>query len=39
MPEEKLIDVTNECGCYELGDWCYDREGEVTHLPSEECNN
>jgi len=36
--ETKLIDIKNECGCYELGEWCYDREGNPTHLSEEECN-
>ena len=36
---EKLYDVTADCGCYELGDVCYDRVGDPTHASSEECNN
>ena len=34
---EFLQDVTGECGCYELGDVCYDRQGEYTHEANEEC--
>jgi hypothetical protein len=35
---EKLLDVKNNCGCYELGDTCYDKEGNPTHGTNEECN-
>ena len=37
--QEILADFGAECGCYEVGSWCYDREGEPTHLANEECNN
>ncbi len=36
--KELLNDVTGDCGCYELGDYCFDREGEPTHVSNEECN-
>ena len=36
---EKLNDVSAGCGCYELGDWCYDHDGEPTHEAGQECNN
>ena len=35
---ELLQDLENKCGCYELGDYCYDREGNPTHSNLEECN-
>lgn len=28
---EKLLDLRVECGCYILGDWCYDRDGNLAH--------
>lgn len=33
-----LQDITNECGCYELGEMCYDKQGNPTHLTNEECD-
>lgn len=36
--QELLDDVTAGCGCYRLGDVCYDREGNPTHEANEECN-
>jgi hypothetical protein len=33
-----LQDLKEECGCYELGDFCYDRQGNPTHARGEECN-
>ena len=35
---DHIQDVKAECGCYELGDQLYDRAGNPTHLPTEECN-
>lgn len=35
--EELLNDVKGECGCYVLGDYCYDKEGNPTHAVGEEC--
>lgn len=35
---ELLNDVSAGCGCYELGDACYDRDGDFTHDSDEECN-
>lgn len=37
--QELLNDMKGECGCYQLGDLCYDREGNPTHEVGEECNN
>ena len=37
--EEKLLDAKSECGCYGLGECCYDRFGSVTHIVGEECFN
>ena len=38
--QELLQDAKAECGCrYEIGEWCYDKFGEITHLAGEECNN
>ena len=37
--EEYLMDVTKDCGCYELGDMCYDGDGNFTHNSDEECIN
>lgn len=34
---EYQLDVTAACGCYELGDYCYDRKGNPTHASNEEC--
>ena len=34
---ELLNDLKASCGCYELGDACFDRTGEYTHELSEEC--
>ena len=36
---ELLQDAKVECGCYEVGDGCFDTFGNFTHLASEECNN
>lgn len=36
--EELLSDLREPCGCYVLGDWCYDRDGNITHGVDEECN-
>ncbi len=36
---ELLNDQKAECGCYEVGEQCYDKQGEPTHLTSEDCNN
>ena len=36
---EYVADCGAECGCYELGDFCYDREGNPTHETGGECNN
>lgn len=36
---EAMSDHRVECGCYEMGDMCYDGQGEFTHATSEECNN
>ena len=35
---ELLNDVKEGCGCYFVGDWCYDREGNRTHHINQECN-
>lgn len=35
--QEYLNDIKNNCGCYQLGDECYDREGDFTHSSNEEC--
>lgn len=36
---EYLQDITGDCGCYVMGDWCYDKNGVPTHASDEECNN
>lgn len=36
---DKVYDYLAECGCYELGDMLYDREGDFTHMLNEECIN
>lgn len=36
--QELLQDAKAGCGCYEIGGWCYDRSGELTHSAGEECN-
>jgi hypothetical protein len=36
--DEYLLDLKAPCGCYEMGDWCYDKDGNPTHLADEECN-
>ena len=33
----ELYDFKAECGCYEVGDCCYDRDGDLTHMANEEC--
>jgi len=36
--QEYISDALNDCGCYEVGDFCYDREGNPTHPSGEKCN-
>ena len=36
--EELFNDAKAECGCYKIGDWCYDKWGDTTHSAKEECN-
>ena len=36
---EKSDEFKVECGCYGLGDFMYDKDGDKTHLANEECNN
>lgn len=38
--QELLNDLkSGQCSCYELGNACYDKQGDYTHEASEECNN
>ena len=36
--QELLNDAKGACGCYEQGDYCYNRQGNPTHSIKEECN-
>lgn len=36
--QELLLDNKDGCGCYIVGDWCYDKEGNTTHSANEECH-
>ena len=36
---ELINDMKAECGCYEFGESCFDRDGNYTHQVKEECNN
>ena len=36
---EYINDALADCGCYEVGGYRYDRLGNKTHSPEEECNN
>ena len=38
LDNELLNDAKTDCGCYKIGNWCYDKMGDKMHLVNEECN-
>ena len=34
---ELINDLKEICGCYALGESCYDKVGDFTHTKGEEC--